>query len=260
MYDLIDNPLASRTTSQSSSELAPSSDTLVLPTMLTIPSGRFIMGGLDERDGVEGGCVLAERPAHPVYITSFEMSKYPITFDEYDAFCLDTRRPMPADMGWGRGNRPVINISWQDAQDYCKWLCSVNGWGYRLPSEAEWEYTARSQTNTAYFWGTLTEPTHANHQLYVGKTSPVGSYPANPFGIHDMQGNTWEWVQDCWHANYQNAPSDHQAWEHNGNCEERVLRGGSWNDRPRYLRAAYRVKDYATTRRNFYGIRIARSL
>lgn len=230
------------------------------PTMVTIPPGRFIMGAQEGRDDVEGGNQAHERPPRTLYIPAFEMGKYPVTFEEYDAFCLATYTPLPDDAGWGRDSRPVINISWEDAQAYCDWLSQMDGRSYRLPSEAEWEYGARGGRPTAYPWGNSAEKHHANYAMQVGMTSPVWQYPANAFGLHDMVGNVWEWVQDCWHDSYQGAPANGQAWEEGGNCHERVLRGGSWNDRPRYLRAAYRVKDYASGRQIFRGFRVARSL
>lgn len=233
---------------------------LPLPPLVTIPPGRFIMGGLAGRDDVEGGSCPHERPTRPVYIAAFELGKYPVTFDEYDAFCLATYSPMPNDGGWGRGSRPVINVSWDDAQAYCRWLSQLEGRTYRLPSEAEWEYCARAGKQTAYATGMRIEAHQANHNMHVGMTTPVWQYPANAFGLHDMAGNVWEWVQDCWHDSYQGAPTNGKAWEEGGNCHERVLRGGSWNDRPRYLRAAYRVKDYASGRQPFRGFRVARSI
>lgn len=233
---------------------------LPLPPMVKIQAGRFIMGGLEGRDDVEGGTAPTERPTRSVYIAGFELGKYPVTFDEYDAFCLATFTPMPDDMGWGRGSHPVINVSWEDAQAYCAWLSSLEGRTYRLPSEAEWEYCARAGQNTAYAWGMNAEQQHANHNMFVGSTTPVWQYVPNAFGLHDMTGNVWEWVQDCWHDSYHGAPNNGQAWEDGGNNNERVLRGGSWNDRPRYLRAAYRVKNYSTARYMFEGFRVARSL
>lgn len=232
----------------------------LLPVMLGIPPGRFMMGGKDGRDDVEGGCAPSERPSHPVYVSAFELGKYPVTFDEYDAFCLATYTPMPDDMGWGRGSRPAINVSWEDAQAYCDWLSALDGRHYRLPSEAEWEYAARANSHEAYPWGASAGQQHANHNLYCGMTTPVWQYAPNAFGLHDMCGNVWEWVQDCWHDSYHGAPGNAQAWEEGGNYHERVLRGGSWNDRPRYLRAAYRVKDYASGRQIFRGFRVARSV
>jgi formylglycine-generating enzyme required for sulfatase activity len=234
--------------------------TLLLPKMIRIQAGRFVMGGMEGRDDVEGGCASNEWPTRSVYVAAFELGKYPVTFDEYDAFCRATHTLMPDDNGWGRGSRPVINVSWEDAQAYCAWLCKVDGRGYRLPSEAEWEYAARAGSQTAYAFGMEIDQRHANHNLQFGMTTPVWRYPANAFGLHDMCGNVWEWVQDCWHDSYHHAPTDSHAWEEGGNCHERVLRGGSWNDRPRYLRAAYRVKNYASGRYNFEGFRVARSI
>ncbi|MFN3786104.1 MAG: formylglycine-generating enzyme family protein [Thiothrix sp.] len=233
---------------------------LPLPIMVKIPSGRFLMGGVDGRDDVEGGCSPSERPARMVYVNAFELGKYPVTFAEYDAFCAAIHSPLPDDSGWGRGNRPVININWEEAQAYCAWLSELTGCQYRLPSEAEWEYAARANSPYAYPWGMNAKPVHANHYFFHGKTTPVTLFPANEFGLHDMCGNVWEWVQDCWHDTYAGAPSSAKAWEDGGNPYERVLRGGSWNDRPRYLRIAYRVKDYLNRRHVFCGFRVARSM
>lgn len=231
-----------------------------LPAMVRIPAGRFLMGGVDGRDDVEGGCAPSERPARMVYVSTFELGKYPVTFAEYDAFCHATARPLPDDMGWGRDQRPVINVSWEDAQAYCAWLSEWDGGTYRLPSEAEWEYAARANSPHAYPWGMQAKPCHANHNFAHGQTTPVGQFPPNAFGLYDMCGNIWEWVQDCWHDHYIGAPSTGKAWEEGGNPDERVMRGGSWNDRPRYLRAAYRVKGYRNCRHLSCGFRVARSI
>lgn len=232
-------------------------NTVHFPKMVKVPGGSFVMGGQAGRDDVEGGIADTEKPPRTVFVAAFEMGKYPVTFDEYDAFCSASNRPMPCDMGWGRGSRPVINVSWDDAQEYCIWLSSMLGAEFRLPSEAEWEYAARGGTDGAYPWGRDMAAGEANYEMQCGMTTPVWQYPANAFGLHDMSGNVWEWVQDCWHPNYQGAPSHSKAWNEGGDCNERVLRGGSWNDRPRYLRTAYRLKNYASVRYMADGFRVA---
>ena len=136
------------------------------------------------------------------------------------------------DRGWGRGNRPVINVSWKDAQSYVRWLSQRTGHRYSLPSESEWEYVARAGTDTRYSWGDEIGRNRANcdgcgSRWDDEQTAPVGSFSPNAWGVHDMHGNVWEWVEDCWNDSYVGAPSDGSAWE-SGECGYRVLRGGSW--------------------------------
>ncbi len=220
------------------------------PEMVVIPAGSFIMGcvsgnwlGQGNRDKVEGGGFAAEKPAHQVTVARFAMGKYLVTFAQFDAFCEATGFKKPADAGWGRGDRPVINVSWHDAQTYIKWLCEVTGKAFRLPSEAEWEYAARGGDDQhAYPWGQTADASRANFGSSVGKTTPVGQYPANGFGLHDMHGNVWEWCQDTWHDNYQGAPTTGAVWA-GGDTSRRVLRGGTWFLDPLGLRSAYRYSD-----------------
>jgi formylglycine-generating enzyme required for sulfatase activity len=179
-------------------------------------------------------------PQHQVTIGEpFGVGRYEVTFDEWDACvkgggCNDYK---PSDQGWGRGRRPVINVSWDDAQAYVAWLSKKTGQPYRLPSEAEWEYAARAGTTSRYWWGNdVPTSKQANFGDHVNKTSKVGSYPANPWGLHDMNGNVWEWVEDCWNESYEGAPNDGSAWP-SGDCGRRVRRGGSWNVHPGVFRA-----------------------
>ena len=245
--------------------------TPILPEMVVIPEGSFQMGcvsGLDCRDN--------EKPVHEVRVASFELSKYEVTFEEYDCFIAATGRRSPEDEGWGRGRRPVIHISWEDAVAYAEWLSAQTGKRYRLPTEAEWEYAARAGSVTKYHFGndafqlcrygnhadTSTDYDWRNTACSDGvgkRTATVGSYQPNAFGLHDMHGNLWEWVQDCWNGSYQGAPTDGSAWT-SGDCERRVLRGGSWLFRPGDLRAAYR--DWVTSGERYYfiGFRVARTL
>ena len=158
----------------------------------------------------------------------------------------------PADEGWGRGDRPVINVSWQDAQSYVSWLSRETGEDYRLPSEAEWEYAARAGSTTKYSWGNEIGRNRANCERgrcgdSYRNTAPVGSFGANAFGLHEMHGNVWEWVEDCWNSSYEGAPSNGSAWLR-GKCEERVVRGGSWDNAPRLLRSAMRYRGNAGDR------------
>ena len=230
-----------------------------MPEMVTIPAGSFRMGCVSGRD-----CESYWEPVHSVRIASFEMSKYEVTFEEYDAFTGATGRERVNDLGWGRGRRPVINVSWEDAVAYTHWLSAQTGESYRLPSEAEWEYAARAGSTTKYSWGNYIGDNRANcdgcgSRWDDRQTAPVGSFRANRWGLHDMHGNVWEWVQDCWNDNYRGAPDDGSAWE-SGNCSWRVLRGGSWDDSgPRDLRSADRGR-YTSENRYFdCGFRIARS-
>jgi formylglycine-generating enzyme required for sulfatase activity len=218
------------------------------PELVEIPPGKFMMG-------------YEERPQHEVRIGSrFAVGRYPVTFEEYDCFAAETGREQPNDRNWGRGRRPVINVSWNDAKAYVEWLSQVTGQPYRLPSEAEWEYAARAGTTTRYSWGNdnITAE-NANYGRSVGKTTEVGTYPANPWGLHDMHGNVSEWVEDCWNDSYQGAPSDGSAWT-SGDCRLRVRRGGSWINTPEFLRSADRLWDNSDLRNNYVGFRVARTL
>ena len=237
------------------------------PEMVRIPAGSFLMGSPPsepERNDDEG-------PQHQVQVPAFELGKYEVTFDQWDA-CVSaggcTHRP--EDQGWGRGTRPVINISWDDAQGYVKWLNTQTGKQYRLPSEAEWEYAARAGTTTPFSTGNCITTAQANYDgnidyagcgaktgVYLQKTQPVGSYPANRWGLYDMHGNAWEWVQDSSHTNYQGAPGDGSAWEDAGG-RERVLRGGSWFSGGRYCRSANRFGDVPGHRNRYVGFRLSR--
>ena len=200
------------------------------------------------------------------------MGVYEVTFAEWEA-CVraggcDGYRP---DQGWGRSRRPVINVSWEDAQQYVSWLSSRTGEQYRLLSESEWEYVARAGTTTPFHTGETisTELANFNGELTYGdgysgiyrrQTIPVGSFPANGFGLHDVHGNVWEWVEDCWNAGYEGAPRDGSAWG-SAQCGRRVVRGGAWYYEPRLLRSAYRSWNFAGNRSSeFGGFRVARTI
>ena len=143
---------------------------------------------------------------------------------------------------WGRGRRPVINVSWDDAQAYASWLSDRTGENYRLPSEAEWEYACRAGTVTRYAFGDELTTSHANFR--GERTSEVGEFPTNAWGFSDMHGNVWEWVEDSWHESYEGAPQDESPWV-KGNNSDRVIRGGSWINRPELLRSAIRFRDHS---------------
>ena len=177
-----------------------------------------------------------EGPQHRVTVSEFAMGRYEVTFEEYDVFAEATGRERPDDW-WGRGNRPVIKVSWQDAVAYAEWLAEQTGKRYRLPTEAEWEYAARAGTDTPSWWRSVGQ-NYANcddvgwvcDATWENRTAPVGSFDANAFGLHDVAGNVSERVQDCWHDDYRGAPADGSPWgvEPGGECARRVVRGGSW--------------------------------
>ena len=229
-----------------------------MPEMVLLPPGRFKMGCVSGKN-----CSSDEKPVHEVKVDSFAMSKYEVTFEEYDAFTDATGRECANDRGWGRGQRPVINVSWYDAVAYAEWLSEQTRDRYRLPTEAEWEYAARAGTTTKYSWGDSIGRNRANcdgcASLWGGKkTALVGSFKANGWGLYDMHGNVREWVQDCWNDNYEGAPTDGTGWL-SGDCDRRVLRGGSWDDGPWFLRSAFRSWNATANRYYYNGFRIARS-
>ena len=234
------------------------------PEMVVIPAGRFRMGCLSDDDA----CFGSEKPVHEVTIgRAFALSKHEVTFAQWDA-CVSgggCGGHRPGDGGWGRAARPVVNVSWEDAQSYVSWLSRQTGEEYRLPTEAEWEYAARAGTTTKYSWGNEIGDNRANCRGGCGsrwdykQTAPVGSFPANAWGLHDMHGNVFEWVQDCLNWSYAGAPVDGGAWL-SGDCSGRVLRGGSWFSDPWYLRAANRSRSSTGYRISTDGFRVARTL
>jgi len=229
------------------------------PEMVVIPSGRFMMGSLEDEDGRFDD----EGPCHAVTIARrFALARYPVTFEEYDGFCAATGREPPGDNDWGRGTRPVIAVSWDDAAAYCAWLSAATAARYRLPSESEWEYACRAGTATVYPWGDAWDAGRANgSEGGPGEPSPVGSYPANRWGLHDMIGNVWEWVEDRWHDSHEGAPDDGSARLDPGSGEAgRVVRGGSWFINPRSCRAACRYRVEPDYRDLDTGFRPARTL
>lgn len=229
------------------------------PEMLVVPAGSFIMGAPESEVGRQD----VEGPSRRVTISrSFAAGKYEVTFAEWDACVADGGcQHKPSDRGWGRGKRPVINVSWDSiTSEYLPWLSRKAGKTYRLPTEAEWEFAARAGTTTRYAFGnTISKAQALFSEGGLFKTMAVGSFAANAFGLHDMHGNVWEWVQDCWNASYANVPTDGSAAAA-GDCTLRVLRGGSWSDHPNSLRSAKRSKDRAGTLDSSSGFRLARTL
>jgi formylglycine-generating enzyme required for sulfatase activity len=236
------------------------------PLMKVVPAGSFNMGSPTSEPGHMG----QEGPQHTVTIAQpFAVAQYELTFDEWeacaaDAGCDEYRR---SDEGWGRGRRPVINVSWDNASAYVAWLAKKTGKPYRLLSEAEYEYATRAGTTTAYPWSNAIGKNNANcdgcGSQWDGKqTAPVGSFAPNQFGLYDMVGNVWVWIEDCWQANYNGAPTDGSAREPNqgGNCDYRVMRGGSLYDNPSVLRSAQRNNYSSDSGFNRLGLRVGRTL
>ena len=239
------------------------------PLMIVVPHGTFRMGSPNgEIDRVK-----SEGPVHQVRIEkSFAVGIYPVTFTEWDKCVEDggCSGYRPRDRGWGREKRPVINISWNDAQGYTEWLRERTGRGYRLLSESEWEYIARAGTKTAFHFGesiTVDQANYDGDQTYGSgvrginrrRTTEVGGFEANGFGLYDVHGNVWEWVEDCWKDSYEGTTTDGSA-RIDGDNSYRVLRGGSWGNGPGNLRAANRFGNHINTREVTIGFRIAMTL
>jgi formylglycine-generating enzyme required for sulfatase activity len=269
------------------------------PEMVVIPAGTFKMGD------VQNAGSDSEKPVHVVHIQKpFAIGRYQVTFDDFDEYVKATGAIQPGDIGrdllesikasrsdqskslfdeydvhseigepalkddkgWGRGRRPVIHVSWNEAVEYAKWLADQTGMPYRLPTEAEWEYAARSGGRDENWAGTSRDQELSSYAWYDansgGKTQPVGAKKPNSLGLFDMSGNVWEWVEDCWHENYNNAPADGSAWlrEGGGDCGQRVLRGGSWFSVPSDLRVSFHGRADFTARSHNIGFRLARDL
>jgi formylglycine-generating enzyme required for sulfatase activity len=240
------------------------------PEMVVVPGESFTMGspaeepGRGDDEGPQHNKVTIAKP--------FAVGRFAVTFAEWDACVADGGCDgyKPSDAGWGRGDRPVINVSWDDAQSYVKWLSRKTGKSYRLPSEAEREYFTRARTTTPFWWGKKITPDQANYNgdyVYAGggskgvwrqKTVPVKSFAPNPWGLYQVHGNVWEWTEDCWNANYEGAPSDGSAWT-TGDCRSHVVRGGSWFDFPWLLRSASRFRYLTGVRGYDLGFRVARA-
>jgi len=236
------------------------------PELIVIPAGVFTMGA------VHGGGDSDEKPVHQVKIArSFAVGRFEITFEEYDRFCDATGREKPKDgrrwfpfSNWGRGNRPVINVSWDDAVAYTRWLSEQTGKNYRLPSESEWEYAAKAGSEDRYWWGFNVGENRANckgcgSKFDGKKTAPAGSFAPNPLGLHETAGNVWEWCQDRWHESYEGAPVDGSAWEV-GDDVRRVQRGGSFGSKPRYVRSSARGRGKPVDRYVYLGFRVVRDI
>ncbi len=229
------------------------------PEMVRIPGGSFMMGCVSGKE-----CFPHEKPVHRVTVSGFEIGKYEVTFEEWDACVQDGGcRHRPSDGGWGRGRRPVINVSWNDTQQYIRWLNRKTGKKYRLPTEAEWEYAARGDASgrnrTRYHFGN--DVSALRRYGWYSKNSgfephPVGERQANGFGLHDMHGNVAEWVQD-WNGYYRKRHQKNPKGPKTG--AYRVYRGGAWNSIARFLRSAFRLFDSPDIRYPYLGFRLART-
>ena len=245
----------------------------ICPQMVLVPPGRFVMGS----PASEAGRDPLESPLHAVKIgRAFWVGKYAVTVGEFAAFVKDT--------GFDTGDRcndktgvswrdpgypvsetsPVVCVDYADAVAYATWLSNKTGHGYRLLSEAEYEYADRAGTRTPYWWGAHVGADHANCKNCGSawdnkRTAPVGSFPPNPFGLYDTKGNVYQWVSDCWSPRYDNAPGDGSP-NMSGDCSRRGLRGGGWGSPAEHVRAAFRLADPFGNRYDNMGFRVARDL
>ncbi|WP_312436877.1 SUMF1/EgtB/PvdO family nonheme iron enzyme [Janthinobacterium sp.] len=254
------------------------------PELVVLPSGRFQMGAHEEEHkaalqaGSQQGWLEREKPQHWVGIEQpFALARHPVSVGEWRAFVKATGWAGGSETDWDKpgfvqtDQHPVVGVSWNDAQLYLSWLGEKTGQRYRLPSEAEWEYACRAGTRTAFNVGDTITTEQANYDgLYVynggargqyrGGTSALGSFAPNAWGLSDMHGNVWEWVQDIVHDNYDGAPADGSAWETGGDTSRRILRGGSWLYHPRYLRSAIRNGFSIVLSNDIVGFRVARQV
>lgn len=239
------------------------------PEMVLIPRDRFTMGSPESEPGRQ-----KDETRQAVLIPrGFAAGRYAVTFREWGACVADGSCGgyTPSDEGWGRNDRPVIDVSWNDAKAYAAWLSKKTGKSYRLLSESEREYVTRAGAYTPFWWGAGISTDDANYdgsRTYGGggkkgenrqKTVPVNSFEPNPFGLSQVHGNVWEWTADCWNDNHDSAPGDGSALE-TGGCSARVLKGGAWNSDPAELRSASRLGAAPDARTSSYGFRVARDL
>jgi formylglycine-generating enzyme required for sulfatase activity len=252
---------------------------------VVIPAGEFLMGS-EEHGSMDDKIVKGQGKRLMRIARGFALGRYPVTFDEYDVFLAATVSTRPRhrgeveDFNWGRGRCPVINVALADAQAYCDWLNHMTGLQrdscYRLPSEAEWEYACRAGTNTRRWWGEDWDPKKANGAFSFedGRTSPVGHYSANPWGLHDMIGNVWERCADIYTQRISDLPQGGTPYKSpvdilkvnsmlmtdNILRSSRVQRGGAWNSSLQYLRSAARTGGRPSSRVNGVGFRVTRTL
>lgn len=256
------------------------------PELVVVPAGEFMMGSTEAeyrwawQQGAEDE-IDDEEPRHRVTIGApFAVGKYAVTRGQFAAFVEATDHDMSGGC-WTYGSgtwhpdpsvdwrspgyeqtdwHPVVGVSWEDAKAYVEWLGRETRQPFRLLSEAEWEYACRAGTITRYWWGDdLPTYQQANCGSELHRTTEVGVYPPNPWGLYEMHGNVSEWCEDCWHGSYSGAPEDGSAWT-SGDCSLRSVRGGSWFDSPVFLRSAFREWNEAGDRFIDLGLRVARAL
>ncbi len=227
------------------------------PTLISLPGGEFVMGS--------NASDPTEKPAHHVAINApFAIGKYEVSVEEWNACAEASACPRIASATNAAKNSPMRDVSWDDAQQYVKWLSTISGKPYRLPTEAEWEYAIRAGTSTRYWWGEQMRTGNANckdcgQPWQQQGPANVGSFSANPFGLYDMNGSVWEWVSDCWHNSYKGAPADGRSWD-DESCRIRVIRGGSWREGATYMPSSTRFKYDASVRHSQNGLRVARDI
>lgn len=229
------------------------------PQMVEIPGISFQQGGSEKAGDSK------RNPVGPVTIKPFRLAKFEVTFEEYDRFAIEEGKPLPGDQGWGRGQRPVINVSWDEAKAYAEWLSRATGTRYRLPTESEWEYAARSGGKQDVWAGTSEESQLVEYAVFrSNKTDEVGKKRPNDFGLHDMSGNVWEWVEGCWHTDtdYSRVPTGGSPGYSTSmrDCVQRVIRGGAWNEAPADLRGSTRGWNYPRDRDDFQGFRLVQDI
>lgn len=227
------------------------------PLMVELPAAGFMMGS------AESSMNFNERPQHRVVLRSFSISKTEVTFAGYDRFARATGRRLPYDEGWGRADQPVINVSWKDVSAYAAWLSEQTGHDYRLPTEAQWEFAAAAGSKRPHWWDDSVIEIPANcfdcgNRWDGRRTAAVGSFSANGFGLHDTAGNVQEWIEDCYHENYEGAATDGSAWQA-PRCTQRVVRGGAYTSPINSLRSAKRGQYDHDTRLDNLGFRVVRS-
>jgi formylglycine-generating enzyme required for sulfatase activity len=222
---------------------------------IDIPAGTFLMGSPEDEKGRR-----SNEKQHEVSVKAFQISKFQVTFAQYDQFCDQTGREKPKDEGWGRGNRPVIHVRWEDAKAFADWM------GCRLPTEAEWEYSCRAGTKTPFSTGNDLNTNQANYNgnfpysgndrgIFLQQTAEVGSYPPNPWGLYDMHGNVWEWCSD-WADEYPSGPQENPAGPESGTFK--IFRGGGWRNHAQICRSAFRYFYFPDFRHYNIGFRLAR--
>jgi formylglycine-generating enzyme required for sulfatase activity len=224
-------------------------------TLMLVPDGEFMMGAPDGEPGSRD----TERPQRLVKVPPFLIGRYPVTQAQWRVvagYKQEKRELSPDPSNFKGDDLPVEQVNWHDATEFCQRLSAKTKKNYHLPSEAQWEYACRAETTTAYHFGDQLTEEVANYNQNVGRTTPVGQYPANCWGLHDMHGNVWEWCQDHWHGNYEGASTGDSAWIEGGDSNRRIHRGGSWIFNPWLCRSAFRNVDEPGSVDFSFGFRV----